>query len=1078
VSPSGGAVLVGSDVCPYQGLTAFQPEHKRWFFGRARLVERLVALVERFPVVTVLGASGSGKSSLLRAGLVGTLAGEGRAVLLTPSARPVAALSTVDDSALLVVDQFEEVFTLCAAADERERFIAALLERAAGGTTVVLGVRADFLAHLTRHPGLLAAVDHEATLLVGPPSPAELKEIIVRPASTAGLAVDADLLATVLADVGAEPGALPLLSHALLETWRHRTGNALSLAAYQASGGVRGAIAQSAEQVYDALDDAERVAARLIFLRLTALGSGTEDTRRPITRAELDGIAEPAVIDAVLGRLAGARLVVLGEHTIEVAHEALIRAWPRLHHWLSEDRAQLLTHRRLTAAAQTWRELDEDPGALYRGAQLGTATSWADDHPGELNAAESAFLSASVAADDRDRVATRRRARLLTRLVAALAVLLVVAVVGAGIAVQQRREARLRQQIELSHQLALTARQVLDTAPDLAGLLSIEAYRRHADPDTLGALLSSASAARRRVDLNVGGPSVFDVAVSPDDSLLASANRVGAVDVWDVARHTKLYTLSEHTTVLKDPYVYTVAFDHSGRLLASSAREGELAASPGSLIVWDLGTRKPVFQQRFDRLENGMAISADGALVAVGVGGGSVEVFDVATGSRRVLAGHRSDVDSVTISPDGRFLVSSNDKEEPIVWELATGARLGTVPAAQVTAVAFGPDGDELTTSSIRNGVHFWNLASGVPVPDGELPLQAAFAWDISAPLGDRIAVADEYGLITVWDMRRRAPVETYQDRGRAETRSLALGRNGTLLVSGGLGRTLTLRDHAIPPFSGHSGGVNDLAVSPHGTLVASAGADGTVRLWDLAGKPVGVLGDHADRVEAAAWHPDGRQLVALTRSHTITVWDTAQLTRVRSVPYDGLGTSTDIAYHPDGRSIVTTASIRFRFDGTDFKAGTFSLASVATAVAFTPDGRFLISTSPAGGILVWDWAADKEAFRVSTGQSDIRDVAVSHDGTRIATAGADRTVKLWNMSDGKEIATLAGHTAPAQVLAFSPDDRTLASAGEDSTVITWDLARSTARPRSPGIQRPCRHWRSPPMAISFPVAIGSSATG
>ncbi|WP_158839915.1 AfsR/SARP family transcriptional regulator [Saccharothrix deserti] len=457
--------------CPYRGLMAFQPEHRAWFFGRDRLIEVLERRVDQHPVVGVFGASGSGKSSLLRAGLIGRLADDPRwrSVLLTPTARPMDALAAAlaeltgkdqtrlraelaadpahldiavrtelaagpeDVRAVLVVDQFEELFTLCGDDGERTRFVGALLDAARGPhrrTKVVLGIRADFLAHITQHPELVTALADEATVLVGPPSSTDLREIVLRPATMTGQSVAADLLATVLADVESEPGALPLLSHALVETWRRRDGGTLTLSDYRAGGGVRGAIAQSAEREYDDLDAEGQSALRRIVLRLTAFGDGTEDTRRPIDRGELAGVAAPAVVDRVLDRLVTARLVVVDEDTVEIAHEVLIRAWPRLQRWLSDDRARLLVHRRLTAAAHTWAELDRDEGALYRGSQLATALAWVDDHAGELNDVEEAFLRASRERAEGERTATRRRTRLLKRLVSIMGVLLLLAVTG------------------------------------------------------------------------------------------------------------------------------------------------------------------------------------------------------------------------------------------------------------------------------------------------------------------------------------------------------------------------------------------------------------------------------------------------------------------------------------------------------------------------------------------------------------------------------------------------------------------------------------------------------------------------
>lgn len=481
------------DEPPYVGLRSYQVADAGRFFGREAMVASLLELVAERPFVGVFGASGSGKSSLLRAGLVAV--GGRTAVVVTPGADPVtevamrvAALldrSAVDvraelaadpavlrgllhaagDDVLLVVDQFEEVFTLCTEQD-RSWLIDAITHAGSATTRVVVGVRADFYGHCGQYPALVAAL-HRAQLMVGPLTAEELRRVVTEPAAQRGVTVEAALLARLVADVAGQPGALPLVSHVLVETWRRRRGMVLSLSGYTDAGGVAHALARSADELYEALPDGPRTAARRLFLRLTTPGDGIQDTGRRVRRAEVDAPA------ALLDRLSAARLIILDHDTVALAHEALLSAWPRLAGWLAEDRDALRAHRRLTEAAETWRAHDRDPDTLYRGARLEQTRLLLD----RLNDEEREFVDASTAAE-RARDADRRRAvRRLRRLVACLVVLVLVSASAAVLAVTAQREATRLRDNTLSQRAADKATDLLRTRPVDAAALALAAYR-------------------------------------------------------------------------------------------------------------------------------------------------------------------------------------------------------------------------------------------------------------------------------------------------------------------------------------------------------------------------------------------------------------------------------------------------------------------------------------------------------------------------------------------------------------------------------------------------------------------------
>ena len=371
---------------PYRGLARFEPADRHLFFGRDRVIADLHALVRDHRFAVLFGPSGSGKSSLLRAGLIARLQEEiadgtcpARLRILTPGATPATTYghlltpTPAEPESWVVVDQFEEIFTLCQDTAERSRFIDLLLAARGEDTRlrVLISVRADFYARCAEHRGLADAL-RGAALLLGPMTAEELREAVVGPAQAVGCLVERTLTARLLEEVLDEPGGLPMLSHALAETWRRRKGRLLTLSGYEAAGGVRGAIAATAEQVYGTLSPAEADTARHLLLRMVVPGQGTPDTRRPLTRAELSEWANPAV-QVILERLTRTRLLTADETGVHLTHEALLTSWPRLHDWIECDRERLRHHRMLTEAARTWLEHDRDPGALYRGTRLARA---------------------------------------------------------------------------------------------------------------------------------------------------------------------------------------------------------------------------------------------------------------------------------------------------------------------------------------------------------------------------------------------------------------------------------------------------------------------------------------------------------------------------------------------------------------------------------------------------------------------------------------------------------------------------------------------------------------------------------
>lgn len=590
-----------SDICPYPGMAAFGLDHAQWFFGREKVTaEVLDLLVERLGgtgLLMIAGPSGIGKSSLLRAGLLPAL-GTGRLpgsrnwaqLVFTPTTDPVGQLATQISAhlhadpevvtsellsdpghladvlrdmsvaggdgrdgarigAVLVVDQFEEVFTLCSDEQRRHVFINALCiaSRADGvpPALVVVGMRADFYGRCAAYPGLVEAL-RRGQVLLGPMNGAELRDAVEKPARAVGLELQSGLLDVVLSDLGVgddtaaepgyQPGALPLLAHALLATWQQRDGRALTLAGYRLTGGITGAVAQTAERVYQQLNPDRQEIARTMLLRMIQLGDGSADTRRQVDRAGLvEESTDPAGVNEVLETLTGARLVTTHPTTVEIVHEALIRAWPRLRLWIDNDRAGLLLEQRLVAAAEAWDREGRHDSDLYRGPRLAAVQERVDAVDPALPSPAPEFLRASVERERIEQQGVAQRAQRLRQLVAVLSCLVLVAVTATVLAVRSRNDVARQRDESVSRQVAGAAVALRVSDPDLGAQLALAALRIADTAEAQGALMTALvnlDPERRSDSSSVGA--VQTVAFSHNGQLLVAASRDGLARVWAV----------------------------------------------------------------------------------------------------------------------------------------------------------------------------------------------------------------------------------------------------------------------------------------------------------------------------------------------------------------------------------------------------------------------------------------------------------------------------------------------------------------------------------------------------------------
>lgn len=1058
---------------PYKGLRPFYEADAVDFFGRESAIKDLIEHVAQSLFVAMVGPSGSGKSSIVKAGLLpalrrGVLPGSDKWYLLemVPSTAPFDELEATllqiashpqrnlrdrlrqdeygllqiveqllpDDATelMLFIDQFEELFTLVEDEQTRVSFMNCLVAATLvpySRVHIVIAMRADFYDRPLIYPRFSELI-HRHTHVITPMASEELEIAIKKPSERVGLILEPGLVSTLVADVSTQPGALPLLQYTLTELFEDRSGNRLTLESYQRMGGVMGALGSRAEQLYNTLNTESQQLTRQVFLRLITLGEGTEDTRRRVQRAEL--ISANEILD-LYGKY---RLLtfdydpVTRTPTVEIAHEALIRTWDRLRQWINTSREDLRLHRRLSVAALDWLNAGRDSSFLATGIRLEQFENWVANTDLILNEHELAYLQASIRQREQQRIVElerrEREADLLRRSQTRLGALVIVmfsaalvAFVLTGWALNQRANAR-----KSANELATTAAIARQSAAEAQSLALSTAARealQNNNPDLAIALALEAT--------NI------NAAPSQAQQALAEA----AYSTGTRSRLLFPYLDSTITSIVVGPNGRTLLVGYTDR----------------TLRLWDMETYQQLREfGEHDALIYGLAYSPGGRTAVVGTGSGSVIVWDLATGIEiQRLMGHENPVAVVAYRLGGRQILSASRQGEIILWDLNTGIQLGTFRGHNdwVTQLDSSDNGQLVASSSLDNTVRIWNAETFEQIHrldghDGDVTTVAF------SPDGQYIVSGGADSTVLIWDVETGEIVwrllghqdivndVTFSDDGR--TIITASNDQSIIIWDVETGKEIRrLVGHSAPVWQAHYLRSDELGA-------ISISADGSIRLWDVEkGAQLKRIVGHSSDITDVALSPNNRYALSSSLDRTLILWDleTAEAIKQLTGHTDWV---LSVAYSPDGCH-AASGSLDHLIILWDLQTGQMVNQLIGhtreiNSIAFSPDGTQILSGSTDNTVRVWNTQTGAEIQQLLGHNAQVTSVAYSPDGTRIASGSVDQTIRLWDADTGSLLGVFRGHTAQVLSVVFSPDGTQILSGSTDNTLRLWDVATIT----------------------------------
>jgi len=1088
-------------LCPYRGLRPFREEDAAFFYGREAFSLRLLEAILSRNLVTVVGTSGSGKSSIVQAGVIPLLRrrhppeNTWDTVSFVPGTRPfhhlaaslilllepdidetgrlleaqklgdllarkeVTIESTVErvlrksegtDRLLLVADQFEELFTQTSEPG-RQAFLEALLQALDNSPlTVVLTVRGSFYDSLISSSRDLSDRLEQAVINLGTMTRDELQRAVIEPAKRVGLNFEPGLVKRILDDVGDDPGNLPLLEFALTELWARRQGKLLTHAAYEESGEVSGAMAQRAEVVFATLSPTQQEGVHRLLTRLVWVGDQAELTLATRQRAPVSELGEKS--RQVLMVMTDARLLVIGklgaggEETAEVAHEALIRHWERLRGWLDEDREFLLWRRRLQTALAEWGRTNREEGALLRGTPLREAERWISERLEDLSPLEQEFINNSSAQDKREQ--TLREHRRKTILIASL---------GSTIVFLLLTSFALIQSLEASsRELAATARSQLLLDPESSLLIAIEAVNIKQTDDAVDILRQSLMESHLRIRIK-GKDIVTNASFSPDGTRVVLGSDDNTAQLWNISggKPLLLLELKGHTAG-----VTCVKFSPDGSLIATSSVDK-------TIRLWDAitGQSRAELLGHTDTV-NCVSFSPDGKFVVSASDDRTARVWDTKTSRLdRILHGHTAQVTDAAYSPDGNMIVTSSADRSAKVWSPTTGGEIATLRGhrAPLAGAIFSPAGNMIVTASDDNTARVWTMQKGkwgyVRELAGHVDSLTSVAFSpggdllVTSSLDRTARVWDTQSWLTLSELRGHTDVLTHAEFSPDGSRIITSSRDTTARI------WESLNEHARQALRGHAGTVESAELSHDAKLVATASTDNTARLWDTAtGKSLHELSGHTNSLTSVAISPDGKFVVTASDDHTARIWDagTGKSLHLLEGHTDSVRMAT---FSPDGALVVTagndaTARVWDAQTGkpvnilgaTGNEAQSLPNEFTRYNSTFSPDGSLMALVNPDNAVMVWNIKSGNQIAELKEDKMTVTGAVFSPNAKLLVTTSADATARIWDLVSGKSLHELQGHDDRVTDAAFSPDGTLVVTGSADHTARIWDVSSGKLR--------------------------------